>query len=142
MKDPGGASSCIQPLYSLAKQIQWTWPDSHGEKQFVIMFGGLHIEMATLKVLGNLLEDSGWTGALTQACVAGPGTADSFLKAVHVTRTRRQVTASSLYLLLQKAYAKYREEAEGEVISMEEWRTDRAAACPHFKFWSIILQLE
>ena len=25
---------------------------------------------------------------------------------------------------------------------MEEWRTDRAAACPHFKFWSIILQLE
>ena len=136
--------ACDQPLYSLAKQIQWTWPDSHGEKQFVIMFGGLHIEMATLKVLGNLLEDSGWTGALTQACVAGPGTADSFLKAVHVTRTRRahQVTASSLYLLLQKAYAKYREEAEGEVISMEEWRTDRAAACPHFKFWSIILQLE
>lgn len=81
--------ACDQPLYSLAKQIQWTWPDSHGEKQFMIMFGGLHIEMATLKVLGNLLEDSGWTGALTQACVAGPGTADSFLKAVHVTRTRR-----------------------------------------------------
>ena len=39
-----------QPLYALAKEIQWTWPDSHGEDHFVIMFGGLHIEMAVLKV--------------------------------------------------------------------------------------------
>lgn len=33
-------------------------------------------------------------------------------------------------------------EAEGEVMSVEEWRMDRAATCPHFKFWSIILQLK
>ena len=78
--------SCDQPLYTLAKQIQWTWPASHGEDHFVIVFGGLHIEMASLKVLGDLLEESGWTGALTQASVATPGTADSFLKASHVTR--------------------------------------------------------
>ena len=135
--------ACDQLLYSLAKQIQWTWPESHGEKQFVIMFGGLHIEMATLKVLGDLLEDSGWTGTLTQAGVVGPGTADSFLKAVHITHSRRapQVTASSLYLLLQKAYARYRELAEGEVMAIKEWHKDRATAYPHFKFWSIILQL-
>lgn len=108
------------------------------------MFGGLHIEMAILKVLGDLLDESGWTGALTQAGIAGAGTADSFLKAAHVTRTRRahQVTASCLYLLMQKAYVKYEEEAEGEVMSLEDWRTNRAAACPQFKFWSIILQLE
>ena len=136
--------ACDQPLCSLAKQIQWTWPESYGEKQFVIMFGGLHIEMAILKVLGDLLDESGWTGALTQAGIAGAGTADSFLKAAHVTRTRRahQVTASCLYLLMQKAYVKYEEEAEGEVMSLEDWRTNRAAACPQFKFWSIILQLE
>ena len=78
--------SCDQPLYKLAKQIQWTWPASHGEDHFVIMFGGLHIEMASLKVLGDLLEESGWTGTLTQASVATPGTADSLLKASHVTR--------------------------------------------------------
>ena len=137
--------ACDQPLYAVAKQIQWTWPESYGENRFVIMFGGLHIEMATLKVLGDLLDESGWTGALTQAGIAGPGTADSFLKAAHVTRTRRahQVTASSLYLLMQKAYAKYREElTESEEMSLEDWCTNRAAACPHFKFWSIILQLE
>ena len=28
-----------QPLFALAKQIQWTWPATHGEDQFVIMFG-------------------------------------------------------------------------------------------------------
>ena len=38
-----------QPLFALAKQIQWTWPDTLGENHFVIMFGGLHIEMAILK---------------------------------------------------------------------------------------------
>ena len=27
-----------QPLYALAKQIQWHWPDSHEEDKFVIMF--------------------------------------------------------------------------------------------------------
>ena len=39
-----------QPLYALAKQIQWTWSDTLGEDHFVVMFGGLHIEMAMLKV--------------------------------------------------------------------------------------------
>ena len=136
--------ACDQPLYTVAKQIQWTWPATHGEDHFVVMFGGLHIEMAAPKVLGDLLEGSGWTGALTQADVASPGTADSFLKASHVTRTRRahQITASGLYLLLQKAYAEYREEANGVLMSLEDWHKERAAACPHFHFWSIILQLE
>ena len=44
------ALAADQPLFALAKQIQWTWPITHGEDQFVIMFGGLHIEMAVLKV--------------------------------------------------------------------------------------------
>ena len=95
-----------QPLFTIAKQIQWNWTASHGEDQFIVMFGGLHIEMAAFKTIGNLLDSSGWTGALVQANVATPGTADSFLRVTHVTRTRRahQITASSLYHLLQKAY--------------------------------------
>ena len=39
-----------QPLFALAKQIQWTWPDTLGEDHFIVMLGGLHIEMAILKV--------------------------------------------------------------------------------------------
>ena len=58
-----------QPLYALLKQIQWEWPE-YGEDKFVIMFGGLHIEMAALKSLGTLLEDSGWTSAIVEAGLA------------------------------------------------------------------------
>ena len=95
-----------QPLYAVAKEIQWEFPDLYGEEQFVIVFGGLHIEMAFLKVLGQWLEGSGWTVALADQDIASPGTADSFLKATSVTRTRRahQVTVCALYLLLQRAY--------------------------------------
>ena len=34
------------PLYALAKFTQWKWPETHGEEKFIVMFGGLHIEMA------------------------------------------------------------------------------------------------
>ena len=42
-------------LYTIAKQIQWSWPDTYGEYHFVVIFSGLHIEMTILKVLGDLL---------------------------------------------------------------------------------------
>lgn len=35
-----------QPLYTVAKEIQWNWKDCYGGQKIVIMFGGLHIEMA------------------------------------------------------------------------------------------------
>lgn len=33
-----------KPLFALAKQIQWKWPQEYGEGKFVVLFGGLHIE--------------------------------------------------------------------------------------------------
>ena len=39
------------PLFTLAKFIQWNWPDTNGEDKFVAMFGGIHIEMAMWKTL-------------------------------------------------------------------------------------------
>ena len=93
------------------------------------MFGGLHIEMTALKMLGDLLEGSGWIGALVQAEVATSGTANSFLRASHVTRTRcaHQITASALYLLLQKAYTEYCDSLTdgNEQISLDEWGTKK-----------------
>ena len=70
------------------------------------MLYGLHIEMAALKSLGSLLYKSGWTGALVEADVPSSGTAESFLSAASVTRTRQmhQVAACSLYKLLKTAY--------------------------------------
>ena len=46
-----------QPLFALAKQIQWTWPNEY--EKFVFILGGLHIEMAILKMIGRVLRNSG-----------------------------------------------------------------------------------
>ncbi len=123
-----------QPLYALCKQIQWRWPELYGEEQFIVMCGGLHIEMNAFKVLGDLLDGSGWTGALTQANIATSGTADSYLKVSHLTRTRHahQVTAAALYILLHKAYTEYcssQEDSDG-LQSLESWSENRADASP------------
>ncbi len=56
-----------QPLYALAKHIQWKWSEKYGEDTLVVMFGGLHIEMAALKTIGDWLQGSGWAQALVQA---------------------------------------------------------------------------
>ncbi|KAK3703668.1 hypothetical protein QZH41_011790 [Actinostola sp. cb2023] len=133
-----------QPLYTVAKQIQWNWPDQYGEQKFVIMFGGLHIEMAFLKAIGGWLEDSGWVAAIVDANVASSGTAESFIKATSVTRSRRthQVTASSLYILLNKAYSMYIEGVDDDALLFDDWCHKQALAVPQFQYWYTTLQLE
>ena len=77
-----------QPLFVLAKYVQLKWPESYGEEKYVVMFGGLHVEMALWKILGDLLGSPGWTTTLVEAEVASTGVADSFLKASHLTQAR------------------------------------------------------
>jgi len=43
-----------QPLFTIAKQIQWNWTASHGEDRFIVKFGGFHIAMAAFKTIANL----------------------------------------------------------------------------------------
>lgn len=77
-----------QPLFAILKAVQWWWPATYGEDKFVCMLGGLHIELAALKTLGDWLQGSGWVRLITEAGVATPGVADSLLKASHISRTR------------------------------------------------------
>ena len=60
--------------------------------------------MAVLKSIGTLLQKSGWTEAIVEAGIASSGTAESFLYASSVTRTRQmhQVTVSTLYKILRE----------------------------------------
>ena len=53
-----------QPLYAIAKMIQWSWPILYGEDKFVIVLGGLHTEMAILKCPGAGLDGSGYGQSL------------------------------------------------------------------------------
>ena len=76
-----------QPIHAVAKPIHWQWPENKSEDKFIIIFGGLHIEMAAHKLLGTLLQNNGWMGALAEAGVASPKTAELFLTASSITRT-------------------------------------------------------
>ena len=111
--------------------------NTHGEDHFVIMFGGLHVEMTAFKVLGKWLSGSGWTDVLTNA---------SFLIASHLTRTRRayQITAAALHLLQHQGHAKYTTKAadDEEVITIEEWTSQMSKKSPQFLYWARVLDLE
>ena len=62
-----------QPLYAIAKRLQWYQPDQYGYQKLVIMLGALHIEIAMLRCLGDWLQDSGWLTSLSNAGVTSPG---------------------------------------------------------------------
>ena len=97
----------------------------------------------TYSVAGTFLRDSGWTGALTESGVASAGTADSFLSAASLTKTRQahQVTACSLYKLLKSAYSSYLEELEDptDAKSFEDSCEHRKLQSPQFRYWNIVL---
>ena len=110
------------------------------------MFGGMHLENVSFKILGDWLDRSGWTIALTQAEVATPGVADSFIHASYLTRTRRthQVKAASLYILLSKAYCSYLEgrDSNSEALSFSEWTDAMCKEHPQFLYWYRVQSLE
>ena len=76
----------MQPLYAIAKRIQWKWPDEYVGKFYVILMGGLHIEMAMLKVIGIWLDGSGWSYVMTSANVKTEGRTTGFIKCAHISR--------------------------------------------------------
>ena len=119
------------PLFRLAKFIQWKWPQTYGQDAFVIMFGGLHTEMKYWETIGNYLDSSGWTAAIVKAGITTSGTADSFLRCSHLTRTRHmhQVSALAVATLRQEAFQTMSDELTEE--AMETWRAGMIEKEPH-----------
>ena len=130
------------PLYALAKFTQWKWPQTHGESQFVILSGGLHIEMAVWNTYGDYLEGSGWTSVLTQAGITSSGTADSFLKAAHLTRTRHahQISVLSLANLQNDPFLKC--DVLHNDTTKEIWQKNMIKKSPTFQYWDTVLNME
>ena len=114
-----------QPLYSLAKKLQWNFPATHGENKYVVFLGGMHVELTVDKCLGNWLEGSGWTTAVTYIGIASGGTADPFLKTSHLGRTKHvyQLTAAVLHILVNLAYVPYEGRAlDDKVVDFTIWK--------------------
>ena len=103
-------------------------------------------EMNALRSLGSLLQNSGWTAAHTEAGVASFGTANSFLSATSITKTRQahQITACSLYKLKKLAYSIYLEELvdPNKMKYFEDWCELRKQESPQFQYWSTVLSTE
>ena len=106
------------------------------------MFGGLHIEMALWRTIGEFLDGSGWTAALCDASVASEGTADSFLKVSHIMKTRHahQVTALALTKLQKVAWQLSLSTQPGILFNI--WKTEMIKKSPTFHYWNIVLEFE
>ena len=127
-----------QPLYAIAKKIQWTWPDEYGERRYVILIGGLHIEMAMFKLIGDWLDGSGWTYVMTSANITTEGRAVGLQKGSHTSRGQwaRQVTTAVLFILLHRSYADYQlNTPDDEQLRFDEWCKQMASEHPHINYW-------
>ena len=136
--------SSDQPLYALAKQIQWSWPTTLGEEHYIVIFGGLHIggSQDPWRSPGRQWMDSStcscWCCYQWNSRFFSEGmSCDSHAK----DTLNYQITATSLYLLMKKAYNDSIEVSadENQVTYFEMWCIDRANLYPQFQFWSMTM---
>ena len=104
-----------------------------------------HHMMAALRMAGCFVKGSGWTKVLDQAGVATLGTAEGFLSASNVTKTRyaHQVTPCALYHLLREAYSLYeQDDVKDSSMTFAGWHTEKLTKVPVFEYWNMLLNLE
>ena len=132
-----------QPLYVIAKTVQWAFPRDSRRGQVCAADGGLHIEKAAFTLPGDLLEGSGWVEVLTEAGIFTSGVADSCLTAIHIKRTRyaHEVTAVVLYAIMMKQYTEYRVSVvpDDTPDDIDTWTVKMSA---QFQYMRHVLQLE
>ena len=103
-----------------------------------LLIGDYFLEF--MKILGNLLDCSGWTHILAQSGVAGSGTAESFLNASNVKKTRyaHHVTASCLWILQQESYKDFCKQSNDTDTDFVSWCEAKMQESSHFFFWHLI----
>ncbi|KAK3879722.1 hypothetical protein Pcinc_015711 [Petrolisthes cinctipes] len=96
--------------------------------------------MALWNTLGDVLDGSGWTTALTEAGVASPGKANSYLKAAHLTRTRHdhQTTLLTLHNLQKEAFLL--SEGSKDFVFFNAWKNDMQKKSPTFMYWDLVMK--
>ena len=119
--------------------------ENYGEKQYLVMMGGLYIKMVSLKIIGDWLTNSGWVSALVQADITSSGRADAIVHGSHITCSRyaHQITACALYYLQKKAYENYLDNCTSdqpmEISACLEDQSEKHSQC---QFWCIALEIE
>jgi hypothetical protein len=132
-----------QPLYALATLTHWNWPEHYGKSKIVIMFGGLHTEVAALKTSSSFLEGSGWCEAVTKAGLMAHGSAEALLSASHVRRCRRmhEITLLPLHILEHIAFNKYKADG-GSDVTLDSWCERQCRTYHQFAYWTCVKKLQ
>ena len=119
-----------QPLYAIAKRLQWYQPDQYGHQKLVIMLGALYIEIAMLRCLGDWLQDR--DGSLLTGHNIAP------------SKYAQEVTVKVLYKLMLCVFKILNEcysEDEREQ-RFREWCDKMKERSPQFQFWHTALLME
>ena len=130
-----------QPLFCLAKQIQWKFPEDFGSKKLLVFFGDLHLEKQSMAVLGNLLKGSGWVKLLEDAKILTSGVAESALSASHIKKSRyaHEVTLAALYTLKKEAYDS---RCIYDELDYNAWCDKMKEKSIMFYFWDLVMQIQ
>ena len=130
-------------LYPILKKIQWTWPTEYGEEKYLVMMGGLHVEMAFLAAMGDWLEGSGWASIMARAGVTTEGRAVGIEKGTCTARGQwaHQTCLAALSLLQRRAYEEYREEEETS-LEFDKWTQEKSSQHPQFSYWNTTMKLQ
>ena len=107
----------------------------------MLILSVLHIEMVLLSCLGNCLQDSRWTTALSNAGVTSSENAS--LPSGHEVRKTKyvhQVTVLTLYQLMKDAFEQSKK--KDCTVNFAEWLASEELQSPQFQFWSINLKIE
>ena len=119
-------------------------PNEYDHRKVVLMLGALHIEIVMLGCLGDLLEGSGWTVALSNSGITSPGN-DALITGHDVAKTKymHQVTALALHQLMVSSYDEHIEsKSPTDLPNFGEWKKIMESAYPQFQFWSTVLNMQ
>ncbi|CAC5358418.1 unnamed protein product [Mytilus coruscus] len=96
-----------QQLYSIAKQVAWTMPETF--RNHIIRLGGFHTLSCFIAAIGKLWGDGGLKDLLVDSSVYASGTVDQMLNGKEFNRAVRALTLAfeALYVSLLSAFFKW-----------------------------------
>ena len=126
-----------QPVYAMAKQVQWLLPDEY--KKVLVMMGPLQIEMAFLNAISDWLEGSGWLAIFERARMTTDRCIDSFISGSKIKKSRNahQVSLAALIKLGRLVF-----EAQNEYLNCSDWTRHHCSQSPTVSYWFTVIDLE
>ena len=142
-----------QPLYQIAKKLQWKYPDEvFSEDNLFVSLGSLHTEKMLWQMSGDIQECSGIVTAFQNSGIETFGS-NTFLICNSITTTRyhKQILVLALEILKNRAYEKYKEtyynDKDSDLLfeaplSLNAWNDKMRADQPQADYFSLCQEID